>query len=158
MKTGYSLIGLGATLCFLNLLHFFEFSSYFGPIILSLRQTVHDVLKILSTFVIFLIAFSMGLHFSLMHSNMYCEDEYEQIEEREKYFNGTFNFSQETVKTKLTGFVLESNVNHFRDYREAIKTCFWSLFDPGHPEVVGCTQVILFMCSSSSHILKLIYS
>ena len=46
------------------------------------------------------------------------------------------------LETNMTGFNLEDNVNHFRLLKEAIKTCFWSLFDPGHPEVIGCTQVI----------------
>jgi hypothetical protein len=68
LKTGYTLIGLGATVCILNLLHFFEFNSYFGPIILSMRQTAHDIMQVLTTFVVFLIAFSVGLHFSLKFS------------------------------------------------------------------------------------------
>jgi hypothetical protein len=26
---------------------------------------------------------------------------------------------------------------HFDKYRKSIKTLFWSIFDPGHPEFVG---------------------
>eukprot|EP00092_Neocalanus_flemingeri_P029114 GFUD01031602.1.p1 GENE.GFUD01031602.1~~GFUD01031602.1.p1 ORF type:complete len:762 (-),score=111.18 GFUD01031602.1:98-2383(-) len=140
LKTGYSLIGIGATLCILNLLHWFELCSKLGPIILSLRQTIGDILKILTTFLVFLIAFSVGLHFSLRLSNMYCEDERQKEVARKTVKDRTCTGNRTQVDTYLTGFNLEDNVNHFRSFQESMKTCFWSLFDPGHLEVIGCTQ------------------
>lgn len=32
--------------------------------------------------------------------------------------------------------------SQFLTFRSSIKTLFWSLFDPGHPEVIGCTEGI----------------
>ena len=161
LKTGYSLIGIGATICILNLLHWFELSHSLGPIIVSLHHTVSDILKILTTFLVFLFAFSVGLHFSLRLSNMYCKDEIEKVEARSQTLrstlsspsntlnltqsdDGTQECRQKMVETNLTGFSLEDNVNHFRHFKESVKICFWSLFDPGHPEVIGCTQVHYF--------------
>jgi hypothetical protein len=142
LKTGYSLIGIGATICILNLLHWFELCSKMGPIIVSLRHTVSDILKILTTFLVFLFAFSVGLHFSLRLSNVYCNGEYDKVLARTA--NENQDCAQDIIKTKLDGFSLEDNVNHFRYFRESIKTCFWSFFDPGHPEVIGCTQVYTY--------------
>ena len=170
LKTGYSLIGVGSTICILNLLHWFELNSKLGPIIVSLQKTFSDILKILATFVVFLFAFAVGLHFSLRLSNMYCQDEIAKIQARTDARNEDHlqncnietieanqtgliiedrneshaqNCYMKTIETNLTGFTLEDNVNHFRTFQESMKTCFWSLFDPGHPEVIGCTQVII---------------
>merc|ERR1719318_195913 len=101
LKTAYALIGIGATLCILNLLHWFELNSYLGPIMISLRQTIGDILKILTTFVVFLFAFSVGLHFSLRLSNMYCEGEHAKIVTR----NATDyieNYTDARVETNMT--------------------------------------------------------
>ena len=144
LKTSYALIGIGATLCILTLLHWFELNSYLGPVLIALRRTIGDILKILTTFIFFLFAFSVGLHFSLKYSNMYCEGEHAKIEGRKHlYANDTdtcdgFAFA---VNTTMQGFNLEDDVNQFRRFKQSMKTCFWSLFDPGHPEVIGCTQV-----------------
>ena len=76
---------------------------------------------------------------------MYCEGEHAKIEGRKHlYANDTdtcdgFAFA---VNTTMQGFNLEDDVNQFRRFKQSMKTCFWSLFDPGHPEVIGCTQVI----------------
>ena len=71
---------------------------------------------------------------------MYCEGEHEKIGWRVESHQ-IENCNATRVETNMTGFNLEDNVNHFRLFQEAIQTCFWSLFDPGHPEVIGCTQV-----------------
>eukprot|EP00095_Tigriopus_kingsejongensis_P004592 maker-scaffold416_size178335-snap-gene-0.25 protein:Tk04592 transcript:maker-scaffold416_size178335-snap-gene-0.25-mRNA-1 annotation:"short transient receptor potential channel 5-like" len=36
----------------------------------------------------------------------------------------------------------ETSDNQFRTMRSSLKTLFWSVFDPGHPEVVGCSTGI----------------
>ena len=146
LKTGYSLIGVGSTLCILNLLYWFELNSKLGPIIVSLERTFGDILKIQATFLVFLFAFSIGLHFSLRLSNMYCKGEVTKInatlEARTGFYAENCNIEKQ-IESAIEGFSLEDNVNHFRNFRESMKTCLWSLFDPGHPEVIGCTQVFL---------------
>ncbi len=32
--------------------------------------------------------------------------------------------------------------NRFYSFRESLRVLFWSLYDPGHPEVVGCSEGI----------------
>ena len=140
LKTSYALIGAGSTLCILTLLPWLELNSYLGPVLIALRSTIGDILKILTTFLFFLFAFSVGLHFSLKYSNMYCEDELNKIAAR-RFLNESYYCEGPEISTNISGFTLEDNVNHFRFFVESIKTCFWSLFDPGHPEVIGCTQV-----------------
>ena len=157
LKASYTMIGFGATLSILNLLRWFELNSYLGPIMISLRKTIADIFRILTTFLVFLFAFSTGLHFSLRFSNIYCEDEHKKVVARfesvqditssmkeimETNLTGYNPEEDARIETNMTGFNLEDNVNHFRLFKEALKTCFWSLFDPGHPEVIGCTQVI----------------
>ena len=142
LKAGYAFVGIGATLCILNLLHWFELSSKVGPIILSLFLTLGDILRILITYVVMLLAFSVGLHYSLKFSSMYCEGESTKEELRLKYksqMKSNTTCGAKRIETKMEGFSLEDNVNHFRDFQESVKTCFWSVFDPGHPEVIGCT-------------------
>jgi len=36
------------------------------------------------------------------------------------------------------GWRLDAGMNQFRDFNTTLLAVFWSLFDPGHPEVVGC--------------------
>ena len=37
-------------------------------------------------------------------------------------------------------YSIEAEVNQFYELRSSLKTLGWSLFDPGHPEVVGCGE------------------
>lgn len=37
---------------------------------------------------------------------------------------------------------VEDEQSQFLTFRSSVKTLFWSLFDPGHPEVIGCTEGI----------------
>jgi hypothetical protein len=68
-----------------------------GPIIVSLRHTVSDILKILTTFLVFLVAFSVGLYFSLRMSNVYCQDEHTKVLARTA--NETQDCAQDIIKT-----------------------------------------------------------
>ena len=81
---------------------------------------------------------------------MYCKGEIEKIAARNETRMGIHakDCKMKAIETDVEGFTMEDNVNHFRTFRESIKTCFWSLFDPGHPEVIGCTQVTsdIFIC------------
>jgi hypothetical protein len=48
----------------------------------------------------------------------------------------------QVVRLVQYGYDPTKNHNHFRNYSSALKIAFWSLFDPGHPEVVGCSTGI----------------
>ena len=37
---------------------------------------------------------------------------------------------------------LEEEKNRFFSFGETLSVLFWAIFDPGHPEVVGCTEGI----------------
>jgi len=42
-------------------------------------------------------------------------------------------------RTSNHAYDVEENENKFLTYRSAFKVALWSVFDPGHPEVVGCS-------------------
>ena len=44
-------------------------------------------------------------------------------------------------------FTMQAEDNQFKDISNTLKVVFWSLFEPGHPEVVGCADGVTWLVS-----------
>ena len=52
---------LGSTMAFLRVLYWFQISETFGPVVLNITRVFTDIFTILSTYVVILLAFSLGI-------------------------------------------------------------------------------------------------
>ncbi len=100
-----------------HLLQFLRLHAIVGAVYVALNRCLWIVGSFVVTYGTITIAFTCGMHFILKSSRDNCLPE-------------------------LKGFTNETTVEHnpFMLYHKSLKTLFWSMFDPGHPELVGpCT-------------------
>ena len=108
--------GIGVTLAITKLFYWCQLSSWLGPLAILTKKVFRDILKVGTAYVVFYLAFSVGIHYIMSVpvpvGTKNCTD------------NGSYNrFSVFLTKKSSDG---------------ALKTAFWSIFDPGHPEYLGC--------------------
>ena len=116
-------------------------SAAIGPVIIALKKVIKDVLRIFLVFLLFLFSISIGMNYMLGILDAYCQDELGYNKTTGQYYNRTTN---ETHEIFTEPFDMEKVENKFRSLRTSLKTAMWSLFDPGHPEIIGCTKLLKF--------------
>jgi len=119
---GYVFYAFGMLMGSLKLLYWTQLSHTLGPLVISIKSVFKDILLVAFTYFMFLISFSMAMKYVM------------ELAESDGCGAGDAKIQDVTI----CPFDLDKEVNRFLTYRDAIKTFFWSLFDPGHPEVVGC--------------------
>eukprot|EP00092_Neocalanus_flemingeri_P048313 GFUD01055058.1.p1 GENE.GFUD01055058.1~~GFUD01055058.1.p1 ORF type:complete len:494 (-),score=83.58 GFUD01055058.1:98-1372(-) len=65
----YSLFGVGLTLTFSKLLYFCQISHKIGPIAISIKRVCKDIILVAISFLIFLIAFGLGIFYLMKNVN-----------------------------------------------------------------------------------------
>lgn len=112
------LSGLALTMAILKLLYWCQLSSWLGPLAISIRRVMQDVAMVLTAYLIFFVAFTLGIHF-IMSVPVPIDDAKCEDDEEKNGFSILFHEENRTTQT-------------------AWKTALWAFFDPGHPEYLGC--------------------
>ena len=106
----------------------------------SIKNVIRNVLTVGVAYIVFYLAFTIGMYNILHQATELCP------QEQEKYGcpGSNDNLTWKTNSTQSNYlFNIEANENQFHTLETSARTNLWSLFDPGHPEVVGCSEVIL---------------
>ena len=125
-------IGLGSTSSVIRLVYYLQLNIVFGPLFISIKKVIKDVVLVALAFAVFLVAFTLGLYHTLHKPvcGTYGSCPNEQVIDAMK-----------PNQTCADVFNIEENTNQFSSIRSSFRVSFWSLFDPGHPEVIGCSEV-----------------
>ena len=142
---GYGLYGLGMTLSLLKILYWSQLHHVLGPLSISIKKVIKDLVLVATAYILFLFAFSIGIKHILELSQLeFCDEEevHQVFNHTEDYHivNRTYSELNRTLSLVEYSYSQDKTFNHFRSYKDALKTAFWSLFEPGHPEVVGCSS------------------
>lgn len=142
VSVGYGLYSIGMTLSMLKILYWSQLHHILGPLSISIKKVIKDLILVATAYALFLIAFSVSITYILELSKLeFCDtDEVNRtlIHHNEKEYHSETVLNQ-TVLIVEYSYSQDKTFNHFRNYTDALKTAFWSLFEPGHPEVVGCS-------------------
>ena len=115
---GYGFLGVGIVMGTLRVLHYSQLIHSVGPLIISIKSVYKDVILITFAYVVFLVSFTLGISFIMeLTTNDGCKNE-------EK----TGVYSADAPFTNVTGL------------KATFKAAFWSLYDPGHPGIMGCSE------------------
>ena len=132
VKVGIGLQGVGVALIVLTTMHLFRLDASIGSVYIALRGCVGTIFSFLFLYANVSVAFGFGLHFTLKWSAEECGEPF--------LCNSLQN---ETLVVERLGRdfgSLGDKRNRFVTLPSTFKTLFWSLFDPGQPDVVGCSQ------------------
>lgn len=114
---GYGLLGVGIVMGTLRILHYSQLIHSFGPLIISIKSIYKDVILLTFAYLIFLVSFTLGISFILeLTRNEPCLNE-----------NPPGAYDADTPFSNVTGL------------RATFKAAFWSLYEPGHPGIMGCS-------------------
>jgi len=118
---GYGMYGVGVVMGALKILQWSQISHRFGPFVISLKEVINDIKKVIFSFGLFILTFSIAIKYVMDTDNTKCDGETEEPDTK-------------------TSWDIEEKENKFKTYPSSFKVSLWSVFDPGHPEVVGCTM------------------
>ena len=118
--------GLAVTMSIMKLLYWCQLSSSLGPLAISIRRVFQDIAMVLTSYLIFFIAFTVGIHF-IMSVPM-------PNEQNEPSCAKVLNVTDTDVKNMFVALFRGENESS----ELAWKTSLWAFFDPGHPEYLGC--------------------
>lgn len=119
---GYGFIGIGIVMGTLKILYWTQLVHTIGPLVISIKSVYKDIFLVGVAYALFLFSFSLGMKFVMDLSAF-----------------DTCKFEDTLTNGSLVPFSLDKEANQFTKFEYALKTSLWSLFDPGHPEVVGCS-------------------
>ena len=109
--------GVGVTLAFTKLFYWCQLSSWLGPLAISIKKVFKDIVMVASAYFVFYLAFTVGIHY-IMSVPVQPDDNCVDPEESNKFY----------------AFFTKNSSDG------ALKSAFWSIFDPGHPEYLGCNN------------------
>ena len=124
---GYVFIVNGLLMACMKGLHYYQMNKLMAPIVATVKSVLRDI--ILMTFMFWLVGLSLGL--GLFFVGQLSEDT----------CPSDSSTGNDVTKNNVTmPFSLEAEDNQFKDVHNTLKVAFWSVFDNGHPEVIGCTN------------------
>eukprot|EP00092_Neocalanus_flemingeri_P006843 GFUD01007388.1.p1 GENE.GFUD01007388.1~~GFUD01007388.1.p1 ORF type:complete len:851 (-),score=173.68 GFUD01007388.1:141-2651(-) len=117
-QTEACLTGIGVTLAITKLFYWCQLSSWLGPLAISIKKVFSDILMVTTAYLIFYLAFTVGIKY-IMSVPISTED--------------AKKCGDDEIYNRFSTFFHKENTTD-----GALKTALWSMFDPGHPEYLGC--------------------